>query len=56
MYDDQEQIQYLFDQLDPYENSSSKSSSYSSVCDPEIFTRILQKFSDPQILVMITRV
>ena len=56
MYDDQEQIQYLFDQLDPYENSSSKSSSYSSVYDPEIFTRILQKFSNPQILVMITRV
>ena len=56
MYDDQEQIQYLFDLLDPYENSSSKSSGYSSVCDPEIFTRIFQKFSNQQILVMISRV
>ena len=56
MYDYEEQIDYLFDQLDPYENTSSRSSSYSSVCDPEIFTRILQKFSNPQILVMISRV
>ena len=39
----------LYDLLDPYENTSSN---YSSVCDPKIFTGILQKLCSPQILVI----
>ena len=34
----------LYDLLDPYENTSSN---YFSVCDPEIFTGILQKLCSP---------
>ena len=39
--------------MDPYENTSSRSGKQSSVCDPEIFTGMLQKFYNPKDLVII---
>ena len=37
----------LYDLLDPYENTSSRSGKQSSVCDPVVFTGILQKIFNP---------